>query len=535
VRSHQQPVSRNQKKYFKPVEPVESDQLENRNSNSTNSTNSSNLPLCLWLLVAGCWFLIVSANAPAATITGKVSIAGTVPENPKINMDADPVCKSLHAEDVRAEKVVVNANQTLRHVFVYVKEGFSGTSETPKAPAVLDQKGCMYQPHVLGLQTGQPLSILNSDATLHNVHAFGQKNPEFNLGMPIQGMKLEKTFFNPEVMLKFKCDVHPWMNAYLGVLPHPFSAVTGEEGNFEISGLPAGEYTVEAWHETYGTKSQKTKVGEGDTATLDFEFSSAQIADEATGVSIKVGEAKPVALFDDSKALNVPRKKTGWWLPDNVSTYGEKIDFMFHVILGVTGVIFFGVQGTLIYFLIRYRGRDNAKGHYTHGNALVEIIWTAIPTIILIVLALMGQKVWAEVKSTLPADPDTVPIRIQAEQFAWNIQYPGPDGKFDTADDIKNINQLHIPVGRPVRVTLTSIEKEDKPAVIHSFFLPEFRLKQDVVPGMAIEVWFEAKKTGQYEIACAEFCGLGHYRMRGFLSIHSPEGFEAWLREQAVQ
>ena len=478
--------------------------------------------------------LFFSTSVYAATLTGKVLLKGTVPENPKINMDADPVCKSLHAGEVRDQKVVVNADQTLRHVFVYIKEGFSGASETPKAPAVLDQKGCQYEPHVLGIQTKQPLSIINSDATLHNVHALGQKNPEFNLGMPIQGMKLEKTFFNPEVMMKFKCDVHPWMNAYIGVLPHSLFAVTTEEGTFEISGLPAGEYTLEAWHETYGTQSQKIKVGEGDTQKVDFEFSAAQIKDEATGVSIQVGEAKPVDKFDDSKALNVPRKLTGWWLPDDLSTFGGRIDFLFYVILVITGITFFGVQGTLIYFLIRYRSREGAKAQYTHGNAVVEIIWTAIPTVILIVLAVMGQGVWAEVKASLPTDPNTVYVRIQAEQFAWNIQYPGSDGQFDTADDIKNINQLHIPVGRPVQVTLTSIEKEDKPAVIHSFFLPEFRLKQDVVPGMAINVWFEAKKTGQYEIACAEFCGLGHYRMRGFLSIHSQVGFEGWLKEQAA-
>ncbi len=477
--------------------------------------------------------MTLSPFSYAANLTGKVAIQGTVPPNPKINMDADPVCKSLHSGDVLTEKVVVNANQTLKHVFVYIKEGFSGTAPVPNAAAELDQQGCMYQPHVLGMQTGQPLAIVNSDTTLHNVHAMGQKNPEFNLGMPMQGMKLEKTFFNPEVMVKFKCDVHPWMNAYVGVLPHAFFSVTDAEGKFDIANLPAGEYTVEAWHETYGVQSQKIQVAEGETKTVDFQFSAAEIKDEATGVTIKAGTPHPVETFDDSAALDVPRKKTGWWLPDSLSTFSEKVDTMFYVILIITGIVFFGVQGTLIYMLVRYRSREGAKGHYTHGSAKVEIIWTIIPAIILLVLALMGQSAWVEIKSTLPAEKDSVRIRVQAEQFAWNIQYPGADGKFDTADDIKNINQLHIPVGKPVRVTLTSIEKEDKPAVIHSFFLPEFRLKQDVVPGMAIDVWFEAKKTGKYEIACAEFCGLGHYRMRGFLAIHSPEGFEAWLREQA--
>ena len=492
------------------------------------------LRLLRTLAMTACAFLFVCFSAFAATLSGKVVVEGTVPENPKINMDADPVCKSLHSGDVRAEKVVVNPNQTLRHAFVYVKEGASGTFTAPSAPAVLDQRGCMYQPHVLGMQTGQPLAIVNSDSTLHNVHALGQKNPEFNLGMPMQGMKLEKTFFNPEVMMRFKCDVHPWMGAYVGVLSHPFFSVTGEEGSFEIPNLPPGEYTLEAWHETYGTQMQKIQVSEGETKTVDFKFAPTQIADEATGVSIKTGTPTPIETFDDSAALNVPRKQTGFWLPESLSTFSQKVDFLFYVILWITGIVFFLVQGTLIYFIIRYRGREGAKGFYTHGNTKVEIVWTIIPAVILIVLALMGQGVWEEIKSTLPSGPETVHIRVQAEQFAWNIQYPGKDEKFDTADDIKNINQLHIPVGRPVRVTLTSIEKEDNPAVIHSFFLPEFRLKQDVVPGMAIDVWFEAKKTGKYEIACAEFCGLGHYRMRGFLAIHSPEGFEAWLREQAA-
>ncbi len=489
------------------------------------------LLLFFWFLVSGYWLL---SPAQAAAIKGKVFVEGTVPANPVIHMDADPVCKSLHADEVRSEKVVLGANQSLQHVFVYVKEGFSGRAETPKSAAVLDQKGCMYVPHVLGMQTGQPLALMNSDATLHNVHALAKNNPEFNLGMPMQGMKLEKTFFNPEVMLKFKCDVHPWMGAYVGILPHSFFAATNESGEFEISGLPPGEYVVEAWHETYGTQSQKIQVlGADGVKEADFKFSATQIADEATGVSIKAEAPRPVEAFDDSAALNIPRKQTGWWLPDSLSTFAHKIDYLFYVILWITGIVFFAVQGALIYFLFRYRDREGAKAHYTHGSHTVEVIWTIIPAVILVTLAFMGQGVWAEVKTKMPAGPDAVEVRVQAEQFAWNIHYPGADKKFDTADDIININQLHIPVGKPVRVTLTSIEKEDKPAVLHSFFLPEFRLKQDAVPGMAIDLWFEAQKTGKYEIACAEFCGIGHYRMRGFLSIHSPEGFEAWLKEQA--
>ena len=153
-----------------------------------------------------------------------------------------------------------------------------------------------------------------------------------------------------------------------------------------------------------------------------------------------------------------------------------------------------------------------------------------IPSIILVFLTLWSQKIWSEVRGGPPQG--SIPIEIQAEQFAWNVRYAGADGKFGTSDDIRTINQLHIPIGKPVRVRLASIGKDGKHPVIHSFFLPEFRLKQDVVPGLVIDVWFEATRTGKYEIACAEFCGLGHYRMRGFLSIHSPEGFDAWLKEQ---
>ena len=475
-------------------------------------------------------------QAHAATLKGKVVLDGAVPANPIINMDADPVCKSSHASEVRDPKVVLNPDKTLQNVFVYVKSGISGATDAPKSPAVLDQRGCMYSPHVLGIQTGQPLSVVNSDSTLHNVHGMGKMNPEFNLGMPMQNMKLEKTFFNPEVMMKFKCDVHPWMNAYVGVLPHRFSSVTAEAGTFEIPGLAPGEYVIEAWHETYGALTQTVKLSNADeTHDMEFKFSAGQIKDEATGVSIKTTPAKPLQTFDDSAALNVPRKQTGWWLPDSLSTFAGRIDYLFYVILVITGVVFFGVQITLITFLVRYRSKGGAKkSYYTHGNTTIEIVWTIIPAVILVVLAFMGQRVWADIKIHMPEGPDTVRIRVQAEQFAWNIQYPGADGKFGTPDDIKNINQLHIPVGRPVRVTLSSVQKEDKPAVLHSFFLPEFRLKQDVVPGMPIDVWFEAQKTGKYEIACAEFCGLGHYRMRGFLSIHSKEGFDAWLLEAAA-
>lgn len=468
----------------------------------------------------------------AGTIEGKVLFEGTPGENKKIDMAADPVCAKAHPGEFFDEKIVVNPNQTLKNVFVYIKEGLEGkTFPAPGEPAVLDQEGCWYVPHVQGLRADQKFEISNSDPTLHNVHAFAAHNQEFNLGMPFQGMKLEKTFSNPEVMVKMKCDVHPWMTAYIGVLDHPFFAVTGEDGTFRLENVPPGEYVVEAWHEAYGTKTQKVVVEGDQAATGDFQFSAKQVVDETTGLKITAAEPKPaVSEFDDSAALNRPRAKAYWWLPEDISTFGPKIDRLFYLILAITGVIFIGVQGTLLVFLFRYRARKGVKASYTHGNNRLEVIWTVIPAVILVFLTIWSQKIWTQIKSAPP--PEAIPIEIQAEQFAWNIRYPGPDKTFGTSDDIKTINQLHIPAGRPVRVRLTSVGKDGKHPVIHSFFLPEFRLKQDVVPGMAIDVWFEATRTGRYEIACAELCGLGHYRMKGFLNIHSPEGYEAWLKEQ---
>jgi plastocyanin len=158
-------------------------------------------------------------------------------------------------------------------VFVYVKSGLAGkTFDTPKEPIVIDQKGCHYVPHVFGMMAKQPLKIVNSDDTLHNIHAQPSKSKEFNIGQPNKGMETTRTFASPEVMVHFKCDVHPWMSAYVGVLDHPFYSVSGEDGTFSIKGLPAGEYEIVAWHEKYGEKTQKVKVGDGEGKTADFSF-----------------------------------------------------------------------------------------------------------------------------------------------------------------------------------------------------------------------------------------------------------------------
>ena len=236
------------------------------------------------------------------------------------------------------------------------------------------------------------------------------------------------------------------------------------------------------------------------------------------------------ALLFSAAALAAPAYASAWpsWmrLPEQASTYAPDIDGMFHLIMWITGVIFVVVEVVLVVFLVRYRHREGRVATYTHGNNRLEVIWTIVPALICVMLALLSRRIWDHVKENMPAEG--VEVHVTAEQFAWNFRYPGPDGKFDTADDILTLNQLHFPVGKPVIVTLTSKD------VIHSFFLPEFRVKQDAVPGMRTRIWFEGNRVGHWEIACAELCGLGHFRMKGFVTVDTPADYEKWLAEQAA-
>ncbi|HEX7050001.1 MAG TPA: cytochrome c oxidase subunit II [Longimicrobiales bacterium] len=217
-----------------------------------------------------------------------------------------------------------------------------------------------------------------------------------------------------------------------------------------------------------------------------------------------------------------------WGFPENVSTFGGEIDSIFALILYVTAAMFVIVEVALIYFLIRYRHREGAKAEYIHGHRRAEVIWTVVPFLLLALLAFRSTKTWLGLKSPDRFPRDALELRIHAKQFEWNVTYPGPDGRLDTPDDFVRRNQLHLPVDRAVRVTMTS---ED---VIHSFFLPQFRVKQDVVPGMETQVWFQATRTGEFVLGCAELCGLGHYHMRGSVTVHTAEDFERWQRQEAA-
>lgn len=212
--------------------------------------------------------------ATAGTISGKVAFEGQPPENPVINMASDPTCVSANqGKQVRSETYVVD-NGGLENVFVYIKDGLGNkyVFDTPAEPVTLDQKGCQYVPHVLGVRVAQPLKIVNDDNTLHNVHGMPMTNQDFNMGQPIQGQSNNVTFTAPEVLIPFKCDVHNWMNAYIGVVSHPYFAVTAQGGRFTLKGVPPGTYTVEAVHEKLGRQSQSVTLGDKGSQEITFTF-----------------------------------------------------------------------------------------------------------------------------------------------------------------------------------------------------------------------------------------------------------------------
>ncbi len=212
-----------------------------------------------------------------------------------------------------------------------------------------------------------------------------------------------------------------------------------------------------------------------------------------------------------------------WWLPENVTSYGHDIDWLFHLIYAITGVTFILVTVAFLAFLVIYRDRPGRRAYYTHGNTTLEIVWTVVPALILVVLTFLSVPAWSKIKMTMPATD--VVIEVTAKQFNWQVRYPGADGKFGTEDDKTFLDEMHVPVGKPVRINLRSQD------VIHSFFVPQFRIKQDALPGREIGVWFDVMKPGKYEWPCAELCGFGHSGMKGWVYAHSAEDYAKWAAE----
>jgi plastocyanin len=223
------------------------------------------------LAVVSLWPAVAGA---ASTITGTITYDGKVPTLRALSMDADPACAKKHTGPVQNEMLVLGSGNTMANIMVWVSKGLPAgkTYPAPKTPVTLDQKGCQYTPHVMGIMVGQPYKILNSDGVLHNIHTRPTVNPAFNKGMPATLKETSTTFAKPEAVFHIKCDVHPWMSAYVAVYTHPFYSVTGKDGKFSIAGLDPGTYEITAWHEKLGTQTASVTVSGTDTKTQNFKF-----------------------------------------------------------------------------------------------------------------------------------------------------------------------------------------------------------------------------------------------------------------------
>ena len=232
------------------------------------------LRLAAGLVAVSVWPGIAFA---ASSITGTITFDGKAPNLKPLAMDADPACAKKHKAPVPNEMLVLGNGNTMGNILVWVSKGLpSGkTWPVPKNPVTLDQKGCQYLPHVQGIMVGQAYRILNSDGILHNVHALPKVNPSFNQPMPASMKEKTVTFAKPEPVFQIKCDVHPWMMAYVGVFTHPFFSATGTDGKFTISGLDPGTYEITAWHERLGTQTATVTVGANETKAQNFKFAVA--------------------------------------------------------------------------------------------------------------------------------------------------------------------------------------------------------------------------------------------------------------------
>ena len=223
------------------------------------------------LTVEMLWGWAGPANG-SASVKGTVKFEGTPPKPTRIDMSQDPLCVKAHSTPPTTEDVVVGTGGGLANVVIYISDGLTSHDfQPPQQPAVLEQKGCQYKPHVLALQAHQKLNIVNSDETTHNIHPSPNNNREWNMTQP-HGMPLEQEFAREEIAIPVKCNVHPWMRGYIAVFKHPYFAVTDKNGNFELKDVPPGTYTITAWQEKLGTQTQKVTVGANEAKTIDFAY-----------------------------------------------------------------------------------------------------------------------------------------------------------------------------------------------------------------------------------------------------------------------
>lgn len=229
------------------------------------SVHNAFLALAIGIFYAGPVF------AQGATLSGKVSFEGEAPKAVPIQFGAEKQCADMHKDNPPVnEDIVINPDKTVKGALIYIKEGAKGQFPAPEEPVTIDQKGCVFAPHVVGVMAGQKVVFKNSDPVLHNVRTDSKINKVFNIAQPIQDMETKKAFDKPEIGIRVKCDVHFWMAGFIHVLANPYFAVTGEDGSFTIKDLPAGTYTVEIWHEKLGTQDQTVTLTDGESKEINF-------------------------------------------------------------------------------------------------------------------------------------------------------------------------------------------------------------------------------------------------------------------------
>jgi hypothetical protein len=244
-----------------------------------------------------------TSKGDEGTLTGSIAYTGDAPQAKPISMDQDAVCAQTNP-NAASEDIVVKDGK-VQNVFVYVKDGKTADGkdiktlafDPPAQPAVLDQHGCHYVPHVLGIQTRQKLSVVNSDQTTHNINLQAKSNPSFNQSQTQGAAPIEKNFTRSEVLIPVKCNQHPWMKSYVGVMGHPFYAVSGPDGKFEIKNLPPGTYTVVAWHEKMKEQTQSVTIAAKESKTQDFTFSGATASNDLQGGSLQIMPALELPML----------------------------------------------------------------------------------------------------------------------------------------------------------------------------------------------------------------------------------------------